>query len=90
MNAGAAVVFMCVYCLPYHIGKPAGGNLSPATLAVSCTTVSSFLLYSHIVVSLLASLAQTFKYQGQQDLELGKHVQYELVSTSQSRSATLN
>lgn len=37
---------VCVYCLPYHIGKPAGCNLSPATLAVFCPTVSSLLLHS--------------------------------------------
>ena len=57
-NAGAAVVFMCVcvYCLPYHIRKPAGRNLSPATLAVFCF-VSSFLLHSFLLISLLPSLA---------------------------------
>lgn len=40
------LVCVYVYCLPYHMGKPAGRNLSPATLAVFCRATSSFLLRS--------------------------------------------
>lgn len=59
-------MFMCVFVslcvsvlshLLYHIGKPAGCDLSLAALAVVGPAVSSFLLDLFLVISLLPCLA---------------------------------